>query len=43
MHKETCQYVSWAVEPKWKKFDSEQDARASTRRAIKECGICWKL
>ena len=41
LHKETCKYVEWAIEPKWKKFDTENEAYASTSRKIQKCGICW--
>ena len=41
LHKDTCKYVVWAVEPKWQKFDTEDDVYASTSRKIEKGGCCW--
>ena len=43
IHKSACSYViNWAKPPKWKEFPTEEAARASTRRAIRECMDCMR-
>ena len=41
LHKESCRFVAWAAEPKWKRFDTENDAYASTARNVRKCRACW--
>ena len=41
LHKDTCKYAAWAVEPKWQRFDTEEEAHTSTSRKIRKCGLCW--
>ena len=44
LHESGCAYVQeWAHPPKWKEFPTVEAARASTRRAIRECGVCMPL
>ena len=41
LHEGGCAYVQeWAQPPKWKEFPTEEAARDSTRRKIRECGDC---
>ena len=41
LHESACSYViNWAKPPKWKEFSTEEAARASTLRAIRDCRDC---
>ena len=41
LHESGCAYVQeWAQPPKWQEFPTVEAARASTRRAIRECRGC---
>ena len=41
LHESGCVHVQkWAQPPKWVEFPTSEAARASTRRAIRECGDC---
>lgn len=44
LHESGCAYVQeWAQPPKWQEFPTEEAARDSTRRKIRECGVCMPL
>lgn len=41
LHIEDCKHVAWATEPKWKRFDTEEEARRSTSESrLRECQDC---
>ena len=41
LHTVDCSFAKyWAQEPKWKKFDAEEDAHRATCRDVHECAHC---